>query len=64
MCVSALTACSTKGLHEAQETVREADSVWQAGQSYSDSTRLAQAYETLGKWRVIYPDEYAHACYH
>ena len=61
MCVSALTACSTKGLHE---TVREADSVWQAGQSYSDSTRLAQAYVTLGKWRVIYPDEYAHACYH
>ena len=64
ICLSAFTACGSNGLHEAQETVREADSVWQAGQSYSDSTRLAQAYATLGQWRVIYPDEYAHACYH
>ena len=56
--------CSPRALHEAQEVVAEADSLWQAGQAYSDSTRLAQAYKDLGRWQWFYSDEYAHACYH
>ena len=51
-------------LREAESVVAEADSLWQAGQTYGDSTQLAQAYEKLGQWQWFYADEYAHACYH
>ena len=59
-----LCACSPAALHEAQYTVSQADSLWNAGQTYNDSLALAQAYKTLGYWRWFYPDNYVHACYH
>ena len=59
-----LCACSPSTLHEAQQTVSQADSLWSAGQSCDDSLALAQAYKTLGYWRWFYPDNYVHACYH
>jgi len=59
-----LLSCSSSALHEAQQTVSQADSLWSAGQSCDDSLALAQAYKTLGYWRWFYPDNYVHACYH
>ena len=59
-----LTACTQRGLHEAQAVVAEADSLWHEGKTYDDSATLAHAYNELGKWQRFYPDEYAHACYH
>ena len=59
-----LTACSSYTLREAKQTVQQSDSLWHAGQPYADSAQLAQAYETLGRWALFCPDEYAHACYH
>ena len=59
-----LCACSSHALHEAQQTVSQADSLWSAGQSCDDSLMLAQAYKTLGYWQWFYPDNYVHACYH
>ena len=59
-----LMCCSSHALYEAQETVATADSLWHNGQSFSDSAQLAQAYRTLHRRRNMYPDEYAHACYH
>lgn len=56
--------CSPHDLHEAQRVVAEADSLWQQGQMYDDSTQLAQTYNTFQAWRAFYTDEYAHACYH
>ncbi|MBR7154048.1 MAG: hypothetical protein IKD12_01905, partial [Paludibacteraceae bacterium] len=48
--ICSLTACSPS-LHEAQDVVAQADSLWHAGQMYGvdagDSTTLAHAYETL-----------------
>ena len=57
-------AAYSSSLREAQETVRQADSLWHAGQMYDDSAALAQTYETLEAWRYFYADDYAHACYH
>ena len=57
-------AAYSSSLREAQETVRQADSLWHAGQMYDDSAALAQTYETLDAWRYFYADDYAHACYH
>ena len=59
-----LTACSSYTLREAKQTVQQSDSLWHAGQPYADSAQLAQAYETLERWALFCPDEYAHACYH
>ena len=59
-----LCACSPSTLHEAQQTVSQADSLWSAGQSCDDSLALAQACKTLGYWQWFYPDNYVHACYH
>ena len=59
-----LCACSPRALHEAQDVVAQADSLRAGGQLYTDSTRLAQAYETLGRWQLLYPTDYTHACYH
>lgn len=72
-----MIACSPRSVREAQTVVSQADSVWHAGQMYGvdagDSARLAQAYETLGKYAVFCPfvhrtsslcTSYAHACYH
>lgn len=62
--ITILSSCSLRNLHESQMVVVEADSLWQAGQIYSDSVSLVQAYEVMDTWQWIYPDAYAHACYH
>ena len=59
-----LTGCSFRPLHETLHIVGEADSLWQQGLMYDDSTQLARTYSTLHAWRAFYTDEYAHACYH
>ena len=67
-----MTACAPRGVDEACCVVAEADSLWQAGQTYDDSLRLAQAYETLSSFcspllSTLHPKhstDYAHACYH
>ena len=62
--IASLVSCSTPSLRQARNVVAQADSLWQNGQSFSDSAQLAQAYETMTRWQWIYADEYAHACYH
>ena len=67
-----MAACAPRGVDEACCVVAEADSLWQAGQTYDDSLRLAQAYETLSPFSnpllsTLHPKhstDYAHACYH
>ena len=67
-----MAACVPHGVDEACCVVAEADSLWQAGQTYDDSLRLAQAYETLSSFyspllSTLHPKhstDYAHACYH
>ncbi len=39
-------------------------SVCETQNEYDDSLSLAQAYSTLDNWQCIFPDDYAHACYH
>ena len=63
-CCAGMWSCSSHRLEEAQATVATADSLWHNGQCLSDSAQLAQAYHTLHRRRAVYPDEYAHACYH
>ncbi len=67
-----MAACAPQGVDEACCVVAEADSLWQAGQTYDDSLRLALAYETLSSFcspllSTLHPKrstDYAHACYH
>ena len=59
-----LTACMPCISNEAQSVVAHADSLRAEGRMYDDSVRLANACQTLHAWRMIYPDEYAHCCYH
>ena len=59
-----LTACTPCILNEAQSIVAQADSLRAEGRVYDDSACLANACQTLHAWRMIYPDEYAHCCYH
>lgn len=57
--------CACSGLGEARHTVATADSLRvNEGRLYDDSLALAEAYVTTGKWRYIYPNDYAHACYY
>ena len=42
----AFAACSPRVLHEAQETVMTADSLRAEGQAYTDSTTIAEAYNS------------------
>ena len=55
-------------MREAQEVVAHADSLREAHlyaqNEYDDSLSLAQAYSTLSDWQCVFPDDYAHACYH
>ena len=66
--VVVLTACTPRSLREAQTVVTEADSVWRGGQmygiDYGDSVTLAEAYQRLDRAQTIFPDEFAHSCYH
>lgn len=63
-----LSSCSPQELHEARDVVTQADSLRAEGKMYGadieDSASLAQAYETLRSWRVCYPTDFVHACYH
>ena len=72
-----LTACTQRGLHEAQAVVAQADSLWHEGKMYGvdmgDSATLAQAYETLKELSTNpllstlnsqLSTTYTHACYH
>ncbi len=55
-------------MREAQEVIAHADSLREAHlyaqNEYDDSLSLAQAYSTLSDWQCVFPDDYAHACYH
>ena len=54
-----------KGCREARQTLAVADSLRvNEGRLYDDSLALAEAYTLLGHWRLIYPDDYARACYY
>ena len=58
-----LIAC--RPVRDAQQTVATADSMRvNEGRLYDDSLALAEAYATTGKWRYIYPNDYARACYY
>ncbi|MBQ0076190.1 MAG: tetratricopeptide repeat protein [Bacteroidales bacterium] len=63
-----LISCAPREVREAQDVVVLADSLREAHlvaqDEYNDSTHLAQAYYTLEKWQWLYPDDFAHACYH
>ena len=59
-----LAPCTPPVVREATSVVSQADSLRAEGKMYEDSAQLAQAYETFGKWKWFYADEYAHACYH
>ena len=57
--------CACSGLGEARHTVATADSLRvNEGRLYDDSVAMAEAYVTTGKWRLIYPNDYARACYY
>lgn len=52
-------------VRDAQQTVAQADSLRvNEGATCDDSLALAEAYSTLEHWRLIYPDDYARACYY
>ena len=54
-----------EGWSEARHTLDVADSLRvNEGRLYDDSLALAEAYTLLGHWRLIYPDDYARACYY
>ncbi len=54
-----------EGWSEARQTLDVADSLRvNEGRLYNDSLALAEAYTLLGHWRLIYPDDYARACYY
>ena len=59
-----LTGCAPRGVREAQEVVKQADSLRAEGVAYTDSVTMAEAYNTLEKWQYIYPTDYARACYY
>ena len=50
--------------YEAKAIVKCADSLRAVNKMYDDSTQIAQAYETLTRWRWLFADDYLHACYH
>lgn len=59
-----LCACSSS-VREAQQTIALADSLRvNEGITCDDSLALAEAYSTLGHWRLIYPNAYARVCYY
>ena len=59
-----LTGCSSRTVREAQEVVKQADSLRAEGVAYTDSVTMAEAYNTLEKWQYLYPTDYARACYY
>ena len=62
--VGVINAC-TPAVHESRHTLAVADSLRvNEGRLYDDSLALAEAYTLLGHWQLIYPDDYARACYY
>ena len=63
-----LSGCMPHAVREAQSVVAQADSLWHNGQmygiDYGDSATLAEAYHRLDRAQTIFPDEFAHSCYH
>ena len=59
-----MLSCSPRAVREAKSVVAQADSLWHAGMPCGDSIALAQAFTTLDTYQFLYPDDYAHACYH
>lgn len=61
--VCMLIACQP--VRDAHQTIALADSLRvNEGVTCDDSLALAEAYSTLGHWRLIYPNSYARACYY
>ncbi len=59
-----LPCCACQPVRDAQQTVAVADSLRvNEGATYDDSLALAEAYSTLGHWRLIYPNAFTRACY-
>ena len=60
----ALSSCTR--MQEARQVVAEADSLRNVGVLYADSSRMAYAADALGKglMPVLYPTDYARACYY
>lgn len=59
------TSHNSHSLAYARHTLAVADSLRvNEGRLYDDSLALAEAYTLLGHWRLIYPDDYARACYY
>ena len=57
-------ACS-RSVQESRHTLAVADSLRvHEGRLYDDSMAIADAYATFGSRRLIYPDDYARACYY
>ena len=59
-----MLSCSPRAVREAKSVVAQADSLWQAGMPCDDSIALTEAFTTLDTYQFLYPDDYAHACYH
>ena len=60
-----LPCCSSMPVRDAHQTIALADSLRvNEGVTCDDSLALAEAYSTLEHWRLIYPDDYARACYY
>ena len=60
-----LPCCACQPVRHAQQTVALADSLRvNEGITCDDSLALANAYTTLGHWRLIYPNAYARVCYY
>ena len=60
-----LPCCTCKSVQDARQTISMADSMRvNEHRLYDDSVALAEAYVTTGKWRYIYPNDYARACYY
>ena len=60
-----LPCCTCKSVQDARQTISMVDSMRvNEGRLYDDSLALAEAYTTFGRWRLVYPNDYARACYY
>ena len=65
LCVSQDAFACAMSVREARRTIAVADSLRvNEGMAYDDSLALAEAYGTMGRWRLVYSDDYARACYY
>ena len=65
LCLHSCLQSCTSPVGEARQVLAAAESMRvNEGRLYDDSLALAEAYATTGKWRYIYPNEYARACYY